>query len=177
MHDLAALSGLLRERNQIEQGIASLIGRPAHSGHIAEYIAALVMEIELHQSASAKGSDGRFRAGPLQNRTVDIKFKSRNDGLLDISMSGLPDYYLVLSGPWTPAASSRGTTAPWILSHLYLFETSGLLGELRRRSVKIGTATSVVRHIWEEAEIYPVGRNPEMALTENQRQQLSLFRG
>lgn len=124
---------------------------------------------------STKGTDGRFHTGPYQHPTVSVKCKSRNDGLLDINLADLPDLYLVLSGPWTAAASSLGTVAPWIMSHGYLFETAWLLEQLRTRSIKVGTATSVLRSIWEAAEIYPMGHNPRFKLTRTQRDQLYLF--
>jgi hypothetical protein len=36
------------------------------AGHLGEWIASVVFDIELESSASAKGIDGRFRSGPLR---------------------------------------------------------------------------------------------------------------
>ncbi len=173
--DLEPLAAALRERNRIDREISALIGRPAHAGHIAEYIAAQIFDIELNESASAKGTDGRFRSGALRDRTVNIKYKSSNDSLLDINPAALADFYLVMTGPIRPAMTSRGTSAPWVVSHLYLFEATRLLGHLLSRSVKVGIATSVAQAYWQEAELFPAQRSSLLALTEVHRNQLLLF--
>jgi hypothetical protein len=83
-HDkIARLSDLFHARNAIDEQIADVIGRPALAGHVGEWIASQVFDIELEQSASAKAIDGRFRAGPLAGRTVNIKFYGKREGLLD----------------------------------------------------------------------------------------------
>ncbi|MCS7301150.1 MAG: hypothetical protein NZ556_06300 [Fimbriimonadales bacterium] len=74
MENLYRLAKLLRQRNLIDYQIAKLIGRPAEKQHLAEYIAAAILDIELHPSANHKGSDGRFRQGELIGRTVEIKY-------------------------------------------------------------------------------------------------------
>ncbi len=63
---LARAGALLRERNAIDAELARLIQRPMTSGHLGEWIAARVFDIELEDPAVAAGIDGRFRSGPLR---------------------------------------------------------------------------------------------------------------
>lgn len=51
--DLERLADFIRRRNQIGRQIAALIGRPATIGHVGEFIAAAVFDLELEESASA----------------------------------------------------------------------------------------------------------------------------
>ena len=99
MEDLKTLSALIRQRNILEREISEIIGRPAHSGHVGEFVASRIFNIELIESASNAGFDGRFSRSELAGRTVNVKKYSRNDGLLDIVMKDAPDFYLVLTGP------------------------------------------------------------------------------
>ena len=101
---LARIAALLRERNAIDVELAELIHRPMTSGYLGEWIA--VFDIELEALAVAAGIDGRFRSGPLQGRTVNIKWYLKLEGLLDTTESTELDYYLVLAGPRSPAVSS-----------------------------------------------------------------------
>jgi hypothetical protein len=57
---------LLRARNAIDAEIASIIGRPMTSGHLGEWIAARIFDIELEPSATATATDGRFSSGSWQ---------------------------------------------------------------------------------------------------------------
>jgi hypothetical protein len=82
------------------------------SGHLGEWLAAQVFDIELEASAVAAGIDGHFRTGPLQGRTVNIKWYLKREGLLETTESDRLDYYVVLTGPPSAAASSRGTSLP-----------------------------------------------------------------
>ena len=109
---LAQAAALLRERNAIDAELARLIQRPMTSGHLGEWIAAQVFDIELEASAVAAGIDGRFRSGPLHGRTVNVKWYLKREGLLDTTEAAALDYYLVLTGPSSAAVSSRGTTRP-----------------------------------------------------------------
>ena len=98
---------LLRERNAIDKEIAAITHRPMTSGHLGEWITAQIFDIQLEQSAVAAGIDGIFRSGPLQGCTVNIKWYLKREGLLDTSESARLDYYLVLTGPPSAAASSQ----------------------------------------------------------------------
>jgi hypothetical protein len=104
----------------IDVELARLINRPMTSGHLGEWIAAQILDIELEASAVAAGVDGRFRSGPLQGRTVDIKSYLKREGLLDVTESAALDYYLVLTGRRSPAVSSLGTTRSWCIEAVYL---------------------------------------------------------
>ena len=119
---LARAAALLRERNAIDGELAQLIQRPMTSGHLGEWIAAQVFDIELEASAVAAAIDGRFRCGRLQGRTVNIKWYLKREGLLDTTKSTALDYYLVLTGPQSVAVSSRATTRPWCIEAVFLFD-------------------------------------------------------
>jgi hypothetical protein len=122
MDSLARAAALLRERNAIDAELALFMRRPMTSGHLGEWIAAHVFDIELEASAVAAGIDVRFRSGPLQGRTVNIKWYLKREGVLDTTESTALDYYLVLTGPRSPAVSSRGASRPWCIEAVYLFE-------------------------------------------------------
>lgn len=176
MDQMAHFAALIKERNIVAARIAGVLGRPALSGHFGEYVAAEIFDIDLHGQATAKGSDGRFASGPLTGKTVEIKYYPKNEGLLDMKVGSYPDYYLVLTGPRAPADSSRGKTRPWVIEAVYLFDAANLASDLRGRNVKIGTASSVRRKLWDAAAVYPRSGNDTLALTKDQRGLLALFR-
>lgn len=134
-----------------------------------------MFDIELEQSAAAAAIDGRFRSGPLQGRTVNVKWYLKQEGLLDMSESSVLDYHLVLTGPRSAALTSRGGTRPWRIDHVCLFHAPTLLTEQRARGVKTGVAASVLKAHWNAAEIYPVVSNPLLPLGERERELLRLF--
>jgi len=172
---LARAAALLRERNAVDGELARLIERPMTSGHLGEWIAAQVFDIELEPSAAAAGIDGRFRSGPSQGRTVNIKWYLKRDGILDMTESTALDYYLVLSGPLSAAASSRGTTRPWCIEAVFLFDARQLRSEHVTRGVKRGVASSVTKQQWAAAETYPSPTNPRLSVTPRQAELLKLF--
>jgi len=176
MSDLRQLAELVVARNKIAADIAVLIGRPAQLGHVGEYIAAQVFEIALESSAAHKGSDGRFLRGPLAGRSVNVKWSTKHDGLLDINPEALPDYYLALRGPKSGAVSSRGATHPWIITSVFVFDAQKLVEQLRERGIKPGIATSVAQLFWQAAEIYPTQHSQALILSDEQRALLALFR-
>jgi hypothetical protein len=145
------------------------------SGHLGEWIAAQVFDIELEASAVAAGIDGHFRSGSLQGRTVNVKWYLKREGLLDTTESAALDYYLVLTGPPSAAASSRGTTRPWRIDSVFLFDARQLRSEQAIRGVKRGVASSVTKQQWTAAEIYPLPTNPQLTVTPRQASQLKLF--
>jgi hypothetical protein len=138
-------------------------------------LASQVFDIGLEQSAAATAIDGRFRCNPLQNRTVDIKWYLKREGLLDTSESDQLDYYLVLTGPAAAAASSRGTTRPWCIEAVFLFDAQQLRAEQTQRGVRRGAASSVLKQQWLAAEIYPYPRNPLLPISHEQSELLALF--
>jgi hypothetical protein len=173
--DLTRLAELLRRRNALECEITEIIARPASIGHIGEYIAGRICNISLEHSATSKGIDGRFNDGLLRGRSVNIKWYALREGLLDITPDFLPDYYLVLAGPRSPAMTSRGRTRLWSIEGIYLFNSGGLVGQLQSRGVKLGVACSVAQSFWEQAEVYPIQRCSDLVLSTEQRQQVMLF--
>jgi hypothetical protein len=175
-HDqLTLVAELLARRNEIDRDIAAVIKRPMTAGHLGEWIAAYTFDIQLEDSAVATAIDGVFRSGQLAGRTVNVKWYLKREGLLDMTTSDLLDYYLVLTGPPSAAASSRGATRPWRIDNVYLFDAHRLLHEQRKRGVSTGTASSVRKSEWTGAEIYPASTNPILTLSEEQVRTLRLF--
>ena len=175
-HELQRLASIIKQRNAIDDEIAAIIDRPSHSGHLGEYVASQIFGIRLSESAVTKGIDGDFTEGQLAGKSVNIKKYGIYQGLLDIRPDAVPDYYLVLAGPRSSVASSRGTTQPWVIESVFLFDGHAVVKELSERGVKIGVATSVRRHFWDEAEIYPSPNNPTLPLSAEQRAMIALFR-
>ena len=66
---MAHVADLLRQRNSIDADLAAVISRPVTAGHLGEWIASRIFDIGLEESAAAQGLDGRFRSGPLFQRT------------------------------------------------------------------------------------------------------------
>ncbi len=63
--DLNRLAHLLRRYNAIGDEIAGVIRRPSERGHVGEYTAAHIFDIDLERSARKRARDGRFMAGAL----------------------------------------------------------------------------------------------------------------
>jgi hypothetical protein len=175
MQELNKLADLIKTRNSIEVEISSITGRPALIGHTGEYIAAEIFNIQLEESASQKAYDGFFTEGLLEGKSVNIKWYSKHESMLDITPDVMPDYYLVMAGPRESASGSRSKTRPWLITSVYLFDSVALKHRLDEYGVKIGIATSVRRELWEEADIYPRRKNSIFALTEEQWEAISMF--
>lgn len=177
MDSLANLANLIEQRNTIEREISRIIGCPAHSGHIAEFIAASIFEIDLMPSANHKHYDGRFLPGSLENQTVNIKYRSLHMGALNMGTSGVvrnhPDWYLVLAGPTTKPGPSKHTTTPWTIAQAYLFNSQELL--LRLGGKRTGIGTGLPKHLWQAAMLYPEAKSPHLTLGTTQRSMLALF--
>lgn len=171
---LERLSQLIRERNVLDNEIAAIIGYPAEKGHIGEFIASKIFNIALNKSATEKGQDGFFSEGNLKGKTVNVKFYGKRENILDLKPDFPVDYYLVLSGPKSNAAPSRGTNRPWTIESVFLFDAQQLHNTLRGK-VKLGIATSVREELWQSAEIFPNQINKLLLLNEQQKEQLKLF--
>jgi hypothetical protein len=174
---LIKLAELVNHRNEIGGKISALIGRPAIVGHIGEFIAGIIFDIRLEQSASRKAIDGYFRTGSPAGKSVNVKWYGKQESILDITPDSLPDYYLVMTGPGSFATSSRGDIRPWLIEYVYLFDSASLVSDLSRRNLKIGIATSVRKSYWENAEIYPRQKNQNYIITKEQKEMLQLFGG
>lgn len=130
---LARVAALLRERNAIDAELTGLMQRPMTSGHLGEWIAAQIFDIELESSATAAGIDGHFQSGPLRDCSVNVKWYLKREGLLDTTESAILDYCLVLAGPPSGAVSSKGATRPWCIQAVFLFDARQLRAEQTAR--------------------------------------------
>ncbi|GCE29981.1 hypothetical protein KDA_54650 [Dictyobacter alpinus] len=173
MSDLPWLASLLKSRNIIDGKMATLIGRAAQVGNVAEYIAATIFHIELDEAGKRRGYDGRFTTGSLAGQTVDVQWRPRRDGQMNIKVDTLPDYYLVFTGPESATSSFSN---PWLIDAAFLFHGGELRNALRERGVQLGSSTSVTGPLWERAEIFPISRNTRLQILEDERQLLLLFR-
>lgn len=170
MRDLPVLAELIRQRNALEEEIAAITNRPALMGHLGEFIAARIFEIQLAQGANTKAIDGHFSQGSLAGRSVNVKWYGKKEHILDLCTNGSPDFYLVFTGPLLVVNQSR--TRPWLIEHAYLFDSCELDSLI---TCKKGIATSVRKHIWESFELYPNPRCPHLVLSADQRAALALF--
>jgi hypothetical protein len=175
MSNLDALAELLSEMNSIGEQISEITQRPATIGHTGEYIASQVFDIELEESAVAKGIDGRFRSGKLTSRTVNVKWYGKLEYMLDINPEALPDFFLVMTGPKAKEPISKGSIRPWLIEFVFLINADELMIELEARGVKIGVATSVRKHEWQAAEIYPNKRSMVYRMTDEQMGMIMAF--
>lgn len=172
---LARVAQLLAERNRVDAELATITGRPMAAGHLGEWIASQVFDIQLSDSAVTKALDGHFVSGPLAGSSVNIKWYGKREGLLDMVDDPSVEYYLAMTGPRASATTSRGTRRPLVIDAVYLFHAAKLLEELRPRGVKIGVATSVRAVMWDAAEMYPQARSTELVLSAAQRDALARF--
>lgn len=172
---LENLSELLTEMNSIGEKISEITQRPATIGHTGEYIAAEIFDIELEESANAKGFDGLFRSGTLAGKSVNVKWYGKLEYMLDINPDALPEYFLVMTGPKAKVLTSKGGIRPWLIDYVFLFNAAELMIELNARGVKIGIATSVRKHEFQDAEIYPNKRHMSYRMTDDQMGKLMAF--
>ena len=173
--ELLKLAELIAQRNKISEKIAAIVGRPAQVGHVGEFISSIIFDIKLEESATKKAIDGYFRTGTLAGKSVNVKWYGKQESTLDITPHLLPDYYLVMTGPKSPASSSRGDVRPWLVKYVYLFDAENLVSDLSQRNLKIGIATSVRQSYWKDAEIYPHQQNQNYIVTEEQKEMLQIF--
>ena len=175
MDTLSRVASLLRARNAIDADLALLINRPMTSGHLGEWMASVIFDIALEESAVAKAIDGRFRSGPLVGRTVNVKWYLKREGMLDVTEDPSLDYYLVLAGPRSAILGSRGGTRPWTIDSVFLFHALSVSQTLRVRGAKLGVASSVRNADWDAAEVFP-RQSQVLPLSDRQRGWLQLFR-
>ncbi|NEA23809.1 hypothetical protein [Actinomadura bangladeshensis] len=65
---LGRIAELLAGRNAIDEEISAITQRPMTAGHLGEWIASRVFDIEVEESAANTAFNGRVRRGPLQGR-------------------------------------------------------------------------------------------------------------
>ncbi len=80
MDESTKLAQLIKQRNRIEEEITAVIGRPAQIGHLGEYIAVQIFDIQLEESMVTKSLDGYFRNGAVNGRSVNIKWYAKREG-------------------------------------------------------------------------------------------------
>jgi hypothetical protein len=95
--------------------------------------------------------------------------------LLDINPDALPDFFLVMTGPKSINPTSKGGIQPWLIDYVFLFNAAELMIELNARSVKIGIATSVQKHEWQNSEIYPNKRSMVYRMSDDQMGKVLAF--
>ena len=176
MSNLEQMASLLAERNPIDEKIGALIGHPAIRGHIGEWIAQEIFKVKLAKSRSNRCIDGCFTDGPLAGKTVNVKWYGKREGILDISPdpAKVLDCYLVMTGPKPVAMTSRGQTRPLVIKEVFLFDARALVEQFRVQKRRRGVASFVLKHEWEEAEVYPAA-SARLTLTDAQREALKLF--
>lgn len=166
---------LILERNAIDDRIAHIIKRPALAGHLGEWLASQVFDVDLEASASEEAIDCRFAAGALAGKTVNVKWYAKREGPLDLTSSELLDYYLIFTGPKGTAMRSAGGTRPLFIDACYLFDARALLRHQIERGAKVGIASSVPAAEWDAAEIYPQPTNRVLPVGPEQIELLKLL--
>lgn len=177
MDRLSNLSKLLKGHNSTGKKISEYIGdKPMNTGNIGEFIASQIFNIQLHEDRSHKGSDGYFLSGPLENKTVNIKWYTGRENIISLKTGDdKPEYYLVMTGP---KKRDVDKSRPLIICSVFLFETGKLEDRLEKNGVTIRrNATSVKNELWVEAEIYPANTNTTLPLDADQKRALSMFSG
>ena len=118
---------------------------------------------------------------PLAEKSVNVKWYGKREGVLDIKPAcfpdGLPaclDYYLVMTGPKAPSGASRGQTRPWVITKVFLFDAPALVKQFRAQGRRLDTAAAVRESEWDAAEVYPAP-SAQLTLTDAQREALKLF--
>lgn len=175
MANLSRLAELLRARNTVESNIANLLDTTVNLSTVGQFIAANIFHIRLISSAQHHEFAGIFSHEPLTGKTVDVQWYPRREGSMHIHSDPPPDYYLVLAGPKQESSTTRALVNPWLITSVHLFDGHTLLNVVRERGVQIGSRTSVISQLWEQAEIFPTQRNPLLPLTSEQCQLLQLF--
>lgn len=151
--DLEELARLLRTRDELDERIAGLVGTPG----VGHFLAREVFDI----------GDGRFRSGPLKDRTVTVTMYGDMAGGLDLGDEH-SDFHLVVTGP-----SAGGA---WRVTSIHLFDAAALHGALTTRGVEQDVATSLSRAEVDDARIHPDPNDrAPLRLTAGQRERLALF--
>jgi hypothetical protein len=177
--DLTHLADLIRIRNYVNNSVSRIISRPAETGHLTEYIASQIFDIELHASAVNKASDGCFRSpAALAGCSVNVKYRSSSSRRLNIENSANlddhPAYYLAFRGPKLPSGPASEKTLPLVIVAVFLFRAAELIPALvAEGGTNIGPSVKSV--YWQAAMIYPEQVNQALVLSEEQRAALRLF--
>lgn len=176
MIQLEQLADLLRVFNSINHALSGLLERSANLGNISEIIASEILHIQLEERANHPVFDGTFSSGPLQGKTVNVKW--RNEGVKAINMKDadtLPDYFLALAGPHKSSIKTKSLYHPFAIKQVCLFEAVPLVQRLKKEGIAIRHQTRIDAGTWEKARIYPVQEGSPLPLTRTQEDLLTLF--
>lgn len=77
-HQLDWVAKLIAQHNAVDAEISAIIGRPALPGHLGEWIAAHVFELQLESSAAAKSIDGRSTLVPASMKRTRRSWSRRS---------------------------------------------------------------------------------------------------
>jgi hypothetical protein len=176
MDALNQLADAIRQRDQVEDRIATIVGRPLTVGALNQFVACRIFQIDLEDSAAdVWHTVGRFSEGPLAGRSVVVRWISTKTRSLDITQKPLSDDILVIAGSSAPLASLEVDARPWLVERVYLFDAHQLAAELEGRGLGSGSNTPIDRRLWQAAEIYPRQRDGRYLLSGAQRHALGLF--
>ena len=176
MIQLEQLADLLQVLNTVNHALSGLLGRTANVGNISEIIASEILDIQLAERANHPVFDGTFASGPLQGKTVNVKW--RNDGSKTINMKDsdmLPDYFLALTGPKKSSTKMGSPYHPFAIKEVCLFAAASLVQRLKKDGIPIGHQTRVGAEAWEKARIYPVQKGSPLPLMRTQEDLFTVF--
>jgi hypothetical protein len=177
LDSVTAVARLVRERNELEGEITRIINRPAVPGHLGEWLASQLFDIDLESPDSAEAFDGRFASGPLATRTVNIEWIGKRDEDLDLTSSRPVDFHLVFTGPKALALTTKGIARPLRINGCYLFDARGREARPDARGATPGAGSSVLAQEWDAAEIFPRPNNPLLPIGPETHGVLGLFGG
>jgi hypothetical protein len=188
---LTQLAKLLEKKQLVDAEIKQLIRKQCGIGNfIISRILGITLEASLWKRRE-EHIDGVFSSGVLAGKTVKINLDIAHEfrgkvssmrgsvlnGELTVFWHNLADYYLVVNGlqSWEKLHLKDTFRAKFDISHIYLFEMKELAEKLEARELKGGVFTKIKPKYWQESEIYPVNRNQEIALTNDQVSMLKQF--
>lgn len=178
VNDLTHLADLIRIRNFVNSSISKIINHPAEVGHIAEYLLGKILDIELHDAANIKATDGIFRTGALAGKSVNVKYRAAQNRLLNLEEVLDPSlhahFYLAVQGPKSPSKRSAGRELPFLIDSMYLFESTVLIPRITKPGQE-HLGRFVPTALWQEAMVYPEQINQALILTDEQKAALTLF--
>jgi hypothetical protein len=174
---VTAVARLVRERDVIDGEITRIINRPAVAGHLGEWLASELFDIDLEPPGSAEAFDGRFASGPLATGTVNIEWISRRDEQLDPDSSRAIDFHLVFTGTRALALTTKGLVRPVRINACYLFDARELEARQAARGATSCAAAGLRAEEWNAAEIFPDRNNPLLTIGPEAHGLLALFGG
>jgi len=161
---LLRLADLIETRNQEDELISCLIGRPPLRRDLALFLASCIFDIKLELPPSCNQFDGRFRSGPLAEKTVIVQWRPEHDGSIDIKPDYVPDAYLVFVGPRSDPAAPPAAR-PLVIQEVFVFDGRSLVQGQLARHEPLGPASVVPSRIWDAARVYRTCRWSPLTLS------------